>query len=354
MLPEMLEGPPKHWIECYTSNCITEKHVDAIILYLKKKGLILGDGKCTLSWRDFPNKPSELYEKKSTGEGDGSALTGCRKEAAIFRALGPIINTITEVHLSDLPQASCQYKAELYSTESEVSGPQHRVDGYLGLFNSTSPPIVKGPRVATSDVAINFGFKCKNSATEISDISIEDCDVCFWYSSRSHSAISTPLDLLNVHALVEALSSLIFSEVDDLGYDADVKQIIEQDQICYVYQLKNCFFKTMRCRDEYDLFFSGRATRVWEVIEIKGNHDTSTLPGAQPSVLRDVWLDHGSSMESEIQEKIFEHCNELEKKFPSDDDDRLHSVNKETKKELRQMLADGMYRELFLTINANY
>ncbi|KAI0351061.1 hypothetical protein OH77DRAFT_1365081, partial [Trametes cingulata] len=192
-------------------------------------------------------------------------------------------------------------------------------------------------------------------------ITIEDNHVSLWYFSRSHSAKSQEFDLLDVRAVVHALSALIFSTVEDLGYDANIRRISErdedskEDQLRYVYRLHNRFFKTLKCRDEYDdLYIIGRATRVWEVIEVTSFDNIAPLPKAQRMILRDVWLGHDNDTEREIQEKIFAHCDELGRNFPPENDPRLHGVDDATRSLLRERLKDGSYKELFLTIEADY
>ncbi|KAI8974041.1 hypothetical protein BD414DRAFT_498981 [Trametes punicea] len=404
MMPDILEGPKDTWLRHYTSNRIGEKEVNQIISALKNERLV-HDDKGTLRWRDFPDKPSVLYKQdrlknKSTrkdGSGvvdtnnSGTARTHAQQPAGqggnerkIFRPLGNIIDAIAKVPLPNL-SPSCEYKEEPYSTDSEVSGSQHRIDGYLGLIKSTSPPAPKRSRAATSDVAVNFEFKSEDKPYLIRDnrwkmlysafhnlhsdcqrkhtysMTIEDNHVCLWYFSRSHSAKSHDFDLLDVRAVIHALSALIFSTVEDLGYDTNIRRVVEQDEetkqdwIRYVYRLENRFFKTLKCRDEYDdLYIAGRATRVWEVVEVASFDDTAALPNAQPMILRDVWLDHGSDTEREIQEKIFARCDELGRNFPPKDDHRLFEVDDATRKLLHQRLKDGSYKQLFLTVKADY
>lgn len=190
-MPDILEGPKDTWLRHYTSNRVGETEVNQIISALKNDGLVQ-DEKGTLRWRDFPDKPSVLYKQnrpknKSTGKKDGSGVVHTntsgtatthvqqpagqgRNERKIFRPLGNIINAIAKVPLPNL-SPSCEYKEEPYSTESEVSGSQHRIDGFLGLIKFTSPPAPKGSRVATSDVAVNFEFKSENKPHLIRDVS---------------------------------------------------------------------------------------------------------------------------------------------------------------------------------------
>ncbi|KAJ3016172.1 hypothetical protein NUW54_g862 [Trametes sanguinea] len=372
-MPDILEGPPAAWLQCYTSDCIGEKEVDRIILALKKEGLV-SDDEGTLRWTDFPVKPNSANQQSM--DKDGSATTDT--------ALGAIINAIAEVPLPNL-SASCRYEDEPYATDSEVSGSQHRIDGCLRLVKSMSPTAPKRSKVPTSDIAVSFEFKCDEEPDHRNDtrwkalysaihtlhsdcqrkhmysVTIEDNYVSLWYFSRSHSAKSHAFDLLDVRAVVHALSALIFSTIEDLGYDANIRRVSEwdeeakEDRIRYVYRLADRFFKTLKRRDEYDyLYIAGRATRVWEVVEVASFDDLAALHNAQRMILRDVWLEGGSDTEREIQRKIFERCDALGRDFPSEQDARLKDVDDATRTLLLQRLEDGSYKQLFLTIEADY
>ncbi|KAI0324232.1 hypothetical protein GY45DRAFT_1375718 [Cubamyces sp. BRFM 1775] len=380
-MPDVLEGPKDTWLRHYTSNQVGETEVNQIILALKNDGLVQ-DEKGTLRWRDFPDKPSVLY--KQNRPKNNSPLDKAEMSAR-YLDLSAILSTLSLKFLFPTSHPTCEYKEEPYSTESEVSGSQHCIDGFLGLIKFTSHPAPKGSRVATLVVAVNFEFKSENKPHLICDnrwkmlysafhnlhsdcqrkhtysMTIEDNHVSLWHFSRSHSAKSHAFDLLDVRAVVHVLATLIFSTLEDLGYDGNIRRISELDKeakenrIRYVYQLDDRFFKTLKCRDEYnDLYIAGRATRVWEVVEVASFDNTVTLPNARPMILRDVWLDHGSDTEREIQEKIFERCNEIARKFPPKDDPRLFGVDDATRELLHQRLKDGSYKRLFLTIKADY
>ncbi|OSD00797.1 hypothetical protein PYCCODRAFT_1469224 [Trametes coccinea BRFM310] len=306
---------------------------------------------------------------------------------AIFRRFGTIINDIVKVPLSNL-SPSCRYEEESCTAAySEASGSQHHVVGSLRLITSPSPNAApKRSTAATSDIAVSFILKCEDGPNDdINDnrwktfysasralnsncrrkhaysIIIEDNHLSLWYFSRSHLARSQEFDLMDVRALVHALSALVFSTVEDLGYDANVRRISEwiedskEDQTRYVYRLEKRFFKTLTCRSEYDnLYITGRATRVWEVVEVTSFDDIAPLPHAQRMILRDVWLGHDSETEREIQEKIFERCDELGRNFPPENDARFNGVDNATRSLLRERLKDGSYKNLFLTIEADY
>ncbi|KAH9850927.1 hypothetical protein C2E23DRAFT_833440, partial [Lenzites betulinus] len=155
-MSDILEGPKDSWLQCYTSNRVGEEEVERIILALEHKGLVTlhGNG-TTLSWRDFPEKPSVLHEQRTAQNACAQARTG----REIFRPLGDIINSISEVPLPGL-SPSCTYAEEPYCTESNALGSTHHVDGYLRLREATSPDASGGlSRAATSDIVVNFEFK---------------------------------------------------------------------------------------------------------------------------------------------------------------------------------------------------
>ncbi|KAI0671336.1 hypothetical protein C8Q78DRAFT_1078166 [Trametes maxima] len=417
-MSDVLLGNDHEWLRHYTPNRIDKAAVDALVASLQASGDIVQDDKGCLHWSAFPITPSQLHtqrkaegkagknekngndrgsadqEKLASPEGDNvtstireprttTANARGSTERQIFRPLGHIIDAIAGTSLPNL-SPSCKYREEPYDTDSEVAGSQHRIDGCLQLLESTSPPLTSPSRMPTSDVAVNFEFKLTETVDNVCDnrwkvlysayhnlhsdcrrkhtysITIEDNKVAMWYFSRSHSAKSKAFDLLDVRTVVWALSSLIFSTVEELGYDADIRRIAENDaenkeHLRYVYRMNDAFYKTLKCIDEYDdLIITGRATRVWEVVRVHSFDDPQPIPGAERKVLRDVWLDYGTDTESTIQQKIFRRCEELANNLPADNDPRLSGMNEETRDELRRRLTQGTYKDLFLTIEADY
>ncbi|KAI0671756.1 hypothetical protein C8Q78DRAFT_795351 [Trametes maxima] len=363
--PDILQGPVASWSQHYTSNRVGKKEAG---------GLYDQDAGMTAS---------------TPAHWQGRATRSISAESEIFRPLGAIVNAIADVPLPNI-SPSCRYHwGEALHTQSEVSEARHNIDGGLRLVETSSPSDHKKARNwQTLDIAVNFAFQCEDTPDTpdtVSDnrwrtlysayhtlrgdcrrkhtysITIEDDRVALWYFSRSHSAKSTDFNFFDVRAVVEALASLIFSTVEDLGYDTDVRRVVEKDarteevRIHYVYRVEGRFFKTVKCRDDHDdLRISGRATRVWEVVEAPSFDETRALSDARRTmVLRDVWLEDGSETEREIQTKIFQRCDELAKAFPADDDPRLHEVDEETRELLRRRLLDGSYKDLFLTISAD-
>ncbi|KAI0650052.1 hypothetical protein C8Q79DRAFT_1101288 [Trametes meyenii] len=403
----MLLGRVEDWLRHYTSNRVGEQEINTIISILKDSGIILEDSQGILRWKDFPAVPSVLHKQKKAhtksqrnlksegGPSRGSArideteISGRHGSIApadpqergagspragfkrlIFRSLGRIIDAIAAVSLPSLAP-SCRYEEGHYDGigSSEVQSSQHRVDGYLHLLESTiNPPVLKTAKMPAPDVANRrkaihsachtLHSDCRRKHTY--SITMEDNRMILWYFSRSHSAQSMDFDFLDVRAVVWALSSLIFSTAEDLGYDADIRRITEKDErtntdhVRYIYRLGGTrFFKTLKCIDEYDnRIIPGRATRVWEVVEVRSFDDTRDADSRR--VLRDVWLDYGADTEGEIQAKIFQRCEDLAANFPGDDDPRLHNVDEKTRGELRQRLQDASYKELFLTIEADH
>ncbi|KAI0323964.1 hypothetical protein GY45DRAFT_1341105 [Cubamyces sp. BRFM 1775] len=335
MIPDLLEGPQESWLQHYTSNCISNGDVDQIISALENEGLVL-DHKDALEWRDFPVKPSVLHEQKKDDSMGAHCAGRGKTEREIFRPLCTIINAIAKVPLPSLT-ASCEYDEEPYSMDPVLSESQHRIDGALRLIKSNSSPAPRCSRARMLDIAVNFAFKCGDKPEDIYNV------------------------LQDVRAIVRTLAALIFSTAEDLGYDTNVRRILEwdeeikEDNIRYVYRLDDRFFKTSNCRDEYsDPYIAGWAIRVWEVVEVASFDDPAALPNVQWMILRDVWLDHDSNTEGEIQEKIFKRCDELGRYFPPENDARLRDINDATRTLLCQRLEDGSYKELFLTINADY
>ncbi|KAI0671335.1 hypothetical protein C8Q78DRAFT_1078165 [Trametes maxima] len=397
-MDDILVGGKADWIRHYTSNRIGEAEVDAIVYSLQAFDQITRDDKGHLRWNAFPVTPSELYSQggasrsnwdiASAWEDDPKMARSMQAFLMIFQPLGHIIDAITRTALPGL-SPSCKYtdSEELCGADlgTEVARSRHHTHGYMQLIESASPPTsTSRPGISIPDVAVNFEFQLADTFENVYDnrwkvlhsasrslhsdcrrkhtygITIENNNMAMWYFSRSHSAKSEVFDLLDVRSIVWALSSLIFSTVEELGYDADIRRITEnnienKERLRYVYRMGDVFYKTLKCLDEYDdSIITGRATRVWEVVRVHSFDDTQPISGGEHGVLRDVWLEYGADTESDIQHKIFHRCEDLANSFPADDDPRLLGVDEKTKEELRHRLTQGTYKDLFLTIEADY
>ncbi|TRM55267.1 hypothetical protein BD626DRAFT_588952 [Schizophyllum amplum] len=316
-------------------------------------------------------------------------------EREIFRPLGRIIEGIVKSLQGRRP--TCKYVHEPYETQSDTLGGQNHIDGCLQLLQTTSPPLPGYTKIPTADVAVNFGFKISDSPeakrvdrwkvvypayhnmhsdcgrTHTYSVTAENDTMAAWtrhaacrsagLAPNLHAAKSADFNLSQVRTVVAVLANLLFSNPEDLGYDSNIKRIIERNEhgefvLQYLYRVAGAkgprFFKTVQCIAEYGgLVMTGRATRAWEVVEVHSFDNPTPLPDVASKVLRDVWLNDTARTESEIQQTMFALCDALACEFPADDDPRLVGVDEETKNTIHRRLLDKSYKDLFLTIEAD-
>lgn len=120
------------------------------------------------------------------------------------------------------------------------------------------------------------------------------------------------------------------------------------------------YFKTVNSINDMRPYnISGRNTRIWTVVEVKGPDSNETVTG-EHLVLKDVWLDKDRPTEAANMDNIFKEVNELvakSKKSWGDDwkerlvaeDARFVCFDDPTKARLQHFLTDENYKSLFLT-----
>lgn len=120
------------------------------------------------------------------------------------------------------------------------------------------------------------------------------------------------------------------------------------------------YFKTVHIIKEMRPYnISGRHTRIWKVVEVKGPNTNETVTG-EYLVLKDVWLDVSRPTEAENMDSIFKAIEELienSKAAWGDDwkdrlvteDKRFAELDDSTKQQLQHFLTDQNYKSLFLT-----
>ncbi|TFY58406.1 hypothetical protein EVG20_g8164 [Dentipellis fragilis] len=270
-------------------------------------------------------------------------------------------------------------------TESEIPGASHRVDGYFKPLKSTVPTDVMPKNTPTADNIANCEWKLRSTPKELVDnrrkivsgavhimnndvrrlftysITIEDESMTLWYWSRSHSAKSKPFDFTaDVSTTVRAFASFIFASMEELGYDKSVQRRLDtaqaNPQLCLVFRVQDRYFKTLRTMSEHlGICITGRSTRVFEVVEVKGFDDLTTL-GKKTKILKDVWLDADAQTERQIQDAILQDLDTLSDKLISDgslNSEHFHDVSEEEKKLVCDALHDRTYRDHFLTIDCD-
>ena len=120
------------------------------------------------------------------------------------------------------------------------------------------------------------------------------------------------------------------------------------------------YFKTVySINDMRPYNISGRNTRIWKVVEVKGPNTDETVTG-EHLVLKDVWLDTTRPTEAENMDGIFKAIDDLvirSKKAWGDhwqerlvaEDQRFASLDGPTRTRLQHLLTDENYKSLFLT-----
>jgi hypothetical protein len=111
--------------------------------------------------------------------------------------------------------------------------------------------------------------------------------------------------------------SFIYATREEMGYDPTVHRL-DDEGLRYVYEIRNRtgtrYFKTIDLlAHRRVLCITGRKTRVWSAVEVKGLGDAmeEELNGGKKVALKDVWLDEGSKTEKENLDAIVERLRKV-------------------------------------------
>ncbi|KAG8948429.1 hypothetical protein FRC04_009799 [Tulasnella sp. 424] len=263
----------------------------------------------------------------------------------------------------------------------ETDGANFKVDAYLRLQQSTMPKMETTSEQHIADLAVPCEYKLKtkdavqnraqllSAATfcmnddprrmHIYGITVEDSTMAVWYFSRSHSVKSPDFDFVeDPRRYIRIMLSLLFANEEELGYDQTVRRHLEREQkkiqnVCFVYQVGNRYFKTRKAIfDDRSLCITGRATRVWEAIEVRSFQNLQHVDKATPMVLKDVWLDSGSKTESENLRGVFDELKEIAKGLEKggDEPEAFNGMEDGQKELLRQCLMKESWTQYFLSV----
>ena len=148
--------------------------------------------------------------------------------------------------------------------------------------------------------------------------------------------------------------SLMFATEEELGYDPTIQRRLdhEADRVCFVYEVDGHYYKTQKAIfDHRSLCTTGRATRVWEVIEVASFDELQPLEGSHPVVLKDVWLDAGSMTEGDIQREIFADLEKISNALQAGVEPKgFAGMDDESKQKLRECLLEQDWHRYFLTL----
>ncbi|KAF5321317.1 hypothetical protein D9619_002045 [Psilocybe cf. subviscida] len=348
-------------------------------------------------WTDFAANPSQ-YEDK---------------EDRVFQDLKPIVDKIFEFAKGRRNNYKFQVVEHKY-LEADIPGTNHKMDGCLvdGEFKTGKIPVrfIKSPHEYkkqrnTEDqrmVRAQVVGDCQHILCEdprrmfIFAVTIEDTRMGVWYFSRSHSIKALSFDWVekDVDTFIHVFLAFAYASPEELGIDPTVhlapidpqaKPGTEAAAQHYIYQCpvevgaeepqdakdtirrsarltgpKFKYFKTVRSINDMRPYnISGRNTRIWQVVEVKGPDTNETVTGEQ-LILKDVWLDIHRSTEAENMDAIFKAIDELIENSQSawgdnwkerlvEEDQRFASFDDPTKARLQHSLTDGNYKSLFLT-----
>lgn len=147
--------------------------------------------------------------------------------------------------------------------------------------------------------------------------------------------------------------SLMFATEDELGYDPTVQRRLdpEVNKICFVYEVNGRYYKTQKVIfEDRGLCITGRATRVWEVIQVASFDELQPLEGSHMVVLKDAWLDAGSMAEGDIQREMFADLDKVASALQAGvEPNGFTGMDDESKQMLRECLLARDWPRYFLT-----
>ncbi|KAI0755030.1 hypothetical protein C8Q80DRAFT_1266546 [Daedaleopsis nitida] len=305
-----------------------------------------------------------------------------KNETEAFQPLDAICQSMCKVQR----ESTTRYR-HMGNTQTmpAIGGSTHKVDAVLHLRETRVPD--GSDKLYTTDIACNLEYKSGNNSTVVRDnrlkavsgavhilnndpardftysITIEGTDFSIWYWSRSYSTRTIPFDFTkNVELTIKALASFLFASETQLGYNPSIRYRPQKEggetTHSLVYKVADRFFKTTKTVASHtNLGVTGRGTRVFEVIEVRGLNDVRPVEGALPKVLKHVWLQQQGKTEKEIRDMVFERLKTLQKNeaelkervrlmvYPEGEEEERERIELEVRNE--------GYAEYFLTIDCD-
>ncbi len=153
---------------------------------------------------------------------------------------------------------------------------------------------------------------------------------------------------------IRVMLSLIFATEEELGYDSTIARRVDPrtGNLCFVYNVDKSYYKTERAIfDHRSLCMTGRATRVWAVVEVRSFDELDPVEGSTMA-LKDVWLDSKSITEDKIIEHIFDKLKRVaaDLKNGNEEPKGFKNMDDKSKQQLRECLEKGDWTQYFLTI----
>ncbi|KAF7776854.1 hypothetical protein Agabi119p4_5247 [Agaricus bisporus var. burnettii] len=176
-----------------------------------------------------------------------------------------------------------------------------------------------------------------------------------WYFSRSHSVKSETFDFTeDIRTFIRVFLSFAYATREQMGYDPTVHRIKEEGESRYVYEIPTengiRYFKAIdSLAHPRVLCITGRKTRVWKAIEVKGfegNAVKEELNGGKEVALKDVWLDDGSTTEKQKLDAILERLKTIK-------EEAYEWAPLSLRSKLKADFEDGSYRSYFMEIGCD-
>ncbi|KAJ2912567.1 hypothetical protein MD484_g7847, partial [Candolleomyces efflorescens] len=299
-----------------------------------------------------------------------------QKEAGISDALKAIVVALTDAR-DDCYSNKGQHLRYVSSPNQTVvpctKGGNFQIDGSLSFaegreaLHSTSIVVAMGFELERNYESLRRNRRQLVSAivhimnddvrrTFMFGITIEGRRMNVWYFSRSHSIKAQSFDYVeHPEILVKVLTSLVFADRKDLGFDPNITLKSGAGQQ-YIYTVDGAAgkrrFLTTHCLFESRRFnVAGRMTRVFRVEELEGTTD-SPKKGAKPMVLKDVWLDRDAETEMVIQARLFADIQKFANKKQWRTDPRLSAFVEAGLDSIvdtfGELLKEERYKDLFL------
>ncbi|KIO24428.1 hypothetical protein M407DRAFT_26139 [Tulasnella calospora MUT 4182] len=359
---------------------IVDKDIVAAVEELKKKQCLrdIDNGDQNLQFTEFETDPSHIETTS---------------EKMRYQPLIKICEVLGGLQLRNGRKASCKLVQEPNSPSSaETDGGNFIVDAYLKLQESAMPPLkesamppLKKPLTKRhiADMAVPSEYKtrerdfldnrkkivgaatfCMNDdprRMHVYGITIEDSKMTVWYVSRSHSAKSPAFDFTkHPREYIRVMLSFLFATEEELGYDPTIQRRLDPgtQTLCCVYKVEDNvrdkrerYFKTQKAIFEHrSLCATGRATRVWRVVEVGSFNELEPL-NSSILVLKDVWLDSQSKTECQNLDAIFQELERLADHLDKGDEesDVFGGVDENSKQALKECLKGRSWKRYFLS-----
>ena len=152
---------------------------------------------------------------------------------------------------------------------------------------------------------------------------------------------------------IQVMLSLMFATEEELGYDPTIQRRLDPKAKEFVLSTRSTVITTRRRRRSLTIgvCITGRATRVWEVIEVASFDKLQSLEGSHTVVLKDVWLDAGSMTEGYIQREIFADLEQIANALEAGEELKgFADMDHESKQMLQKCLLARHWHRYFLTL----